>query len=164
MWIRRLKEKYGKKFDFGPPEEKDDPFREQSEKNTRRIYTRRFFDVDILDQKVVDLNLARRRGVALIVFSLCSICIVFYMWFHCYYASCKDCTLVVTARDIGSDGEVECHCANCITNYFFNTKTHFEKCYYSLLLFNSLVVIYIFSIVKTLAFQIFRHSNLAQRD
>ncbi|GIX62617.1 valine-tRNA ligase [Babesia caballi] len=163
MWIRRLQQRYGRKFQEESAASEPDVFREESESNVRRICTRPFFNVDVLGLRVIDHSSARRRGWTLLTFCLVSICVTFYMWFHCYHASCSECLQVVRGGK-GSNGEVECHCANCVVNFFFKAKTHFEKCYYSLFFFSGLVMLYVFAIVKALAFEIFRHSNIAQRD
>ncbi|GBE60232.1 valine--tRNA ligase [Babesia ovata] len=164
MWIQRLQDRYGKKFDCEPSPAKPDPFREESLGNVRRLWVPPFFGGDFLRQGAADRKVARRRGLVLCLFSTFSICAVFYMWFHCYKASCRDCSLVAKNLPDVNEGEVECHCSNCIVNFFFSPSTHFEKCYYSLLFFSGLVVFYLFAVVRSLAFQIFRHSNLAQRD
>lgn len=164
MWMERLYEKYGKKFDVVGPEEEDETFRRESEENIRKIYTRRFFDVDVLGRKTPDKWTRTLRGVGLTLFSTFCIALTFYTWYHCYHASCDECPVRVITEKAGKKTIIACDCANCVVNYIFNPKTHFEKCYYSLLFFNSLIVLYIFSIIKRLAFQIFRHSNIIQTD
>ncbi|KAK1443288.1 hypothetical protein BgAZ_201640 [Babesia gibsoni] len=162
MWMLRLKEKYGKKYDVTPPqEEEDETFRRMSEENIRKICTPRFFYTDVLKENVMDPRVMKRRGLLIAMFSSFSISLVFYMWYHCYHASCSEC---IQSSGAPNNGEINCDFTTCIDNYFFNPKTHFEKCYYSLLFFSTIAVLFIHFLVTRLAYQIFRHSNIVQND
>ncbi|ORM39538.1 uncharacterized protein BXIN_2924 [Babesia sp. Xinjiang] len=164
MWIDNLRDRYGKKSEPTSPESDDDPFRRESEANVRRVCVSNFFDVDVLGRRAVDRSVARRRGFALLFCSLFSICLVFYMWYQCYHASCDECVAISDGGVVEENTEVECHCANCVVQWFFSPVTHFEKCYYSLLFFCGVTLLYFFSILRDLALQIFCHSNILQRD
>ncbi|EKX73822.1 uncharacterized protein BEWA_038600 [Theileria equi strain WA] len=183
-WQDALYRRYGYKSQGivipKPPER--DKEHECDDERLRKLLPERYFGKSAFgwSDSASDASQRKRAGLVLVAISLAVMGFVGYMSFHCYKASCNDClehlekysnksgaghvTKIVGEHlprklvlYLENMNRVECHCSVCIYNFFWNAETHFEKCYYSLLVFNTFLAFLMARVVWWLAFIRFKH-------
>ncbi|KAK2195812.1 hypothetical protein BdWA1_002407 [Babesia duncani] len=182
MWQDKLFSKFGKRYDgyeCSSTESDDSIEQEESDKNLQKILSLRVFNRNVFDPYIKSKQKLRLIGWCFVFGSGISLLALVYLSYHCYFASCNDCMqniehqsdqvsiydqpapFMTDARDnLQVNYEKRCDFVVCVYNYFYNPKTHFEKCYYALVLFHASTAYFIFWFVSSIAWLLFKHSNI----
>ncbi|BAM39268.1 conserved hypothetical protein [Theileria orientalis strain Shintoku] len=152
-----------------------------------RILPKGYFNIDLFREDPVDLRYLRRKGAIFLALGALALALSLYMVYHCHRASCSDClenldrfpcdSCKSALRDHTPSPERlglpaprklltylqhsdvnTCSPTYCVVNPLWGSSTHYEKCYYSTLAFNTFLWFLAMRIVKWLAMLCFKHS------
>ncbi|UKK00586.2 hypothetical protein MACK_000660 [Theileria orientalis] len=152
-----------------------------------KILPKDYFNIDLFREDPVDLKYLRRKGFVFLGLGLLAFALSIYMIYHCQRASCSDClenldkfpcdSCKSAFRDHTPSPERlglwiprklltylqhsdvnTCSPTYCVYNNIWSSSTHYEKCYYSTLVFNTFLWFVAMRIVKWLAMLCFKHS------
>ncbi|UKJ88180.2 hypothetical protein MACJ_000624 [Theileria orientalis] len=152
-----------------------------------KILPNGYFNIDLFREDPVDLKYLRRKGFIFLSLGVLAFALSLYMIYHCQRASCSDClenldkfpcdSCKSAFRDHTPSPERfglwiprklltylqhsdvnTCSPTYCVYNNVWASSTHYEKCYYSTLAFNTFLWLLAMRIVRWLAMLCFKHS------